>query len=60
MIFMEATYAGESSRFDMSAYEVFHKDLQKAVEKGKTVWIPALAFNRTQKVLYELKLMQEK
>ena len=59
MIFMEATYAAENSRFDMSAYEKFHDDLQKALEQGKTVWIPSLAFNRTQKVLYELKLMRK-
>ncbi len=59
LIFMEATYGGEKQRFGIKEYDTFQDDLDKAVKKGKTVWIPALSFNRTQKVLYELLLMQE-
>jgi metallo-beta-lactamase family protein len=58
LIFMEATYG--SNRNDTPAqYDIFKKDLEQAISLGKTVWIPALSFNRTQKVLYELKLMQD-
>lgn len=59
MVFMEATYADEKNVLSFDNYKNFRNDLLKAVGKGKTVWIPALAFNRTQKVLYELKLMQK-
>ncbi|MDR1195215.1 MAG: MBL fold metallo-hydrolase [Endomicrobium sp.] len=59
MIFMEATYANDKTKLNFSDYDVFQNDLAKALEKGKTVWIPALSFNRTQKVLYEIKLMKE-
>ncbi|MDR1417958.1 MAG: MBL fold metallo-hydrolase [Endomicrobium sp.] len=58
LIFMEATY-GSSIKKSSQQYEVFRKDLIKAVSNNKIVWIPALALNRTQKILYELKLMQE-
>ncbi|MDR2772158.1 MAG: MBL fold metallo-hydrolase [Elusimicrobiota bacterium] len=57
-IFMETTNGAENF-LDMSGFESFHKDLSKAVSDGKTVWIPALSFDRTQKVLYELKIMQD-
>lgn len=59
MIFVEATYADETTVQNFSDYDVFQNDIEKAVSKGKTVWIPALSFNRTQKVLYELRLMKE-
>ncbi|MDR2425647.1 MAG: MBL fold metallo-hydrolase [Endomicrobium sp.] len=59
MIFVEATYADDKSKLSFLDYEVFQNDLSKALKKGKTVWIPALSFNRTQKVLYELRLMQK-
>ncbi|MCL2145231.1 MAG: MBL fold metallo-hydrolase [Endomicrobia bacterium] len=58
-IFMESTYADDKAKFDFTAYDAFQDDLAKAVAGGKTVWIPALSFNRTQKVLYELRLMQK-
>jgi metallo-beta-lactamase family protein len=59
LIFMEATYAEYRHKAGMEQYELFRNDLKKALAAGKTVWIPALSFNRTQKVLYELKLMQD-
>jgi metallo-beta-lactamase family protein len=59
LIFMEATYGGSRSKDTAEQYNLFRKDLQQAISSGKTVWIPALSFNRTQKVLYELKLMQD-
>ncbi|MDR1940913.1 MAG: hypothetical protein LBQ47_01125, partial [Endomicrobium sp.] len=58
-LFIEATYADDRHSLNFKDYEVFRKDLIKSVSKGKTVWIPALAFNRTQKVLYEINLMQK-
>jgi metallo-beta-lactamase family protein len=58
LIFMEATY-GSSRKNSNKQYKFFRKDLVKAISKNKIVWIPALSLNRTQKVLYELKLMQE-
>lgn len=59
MIFMEATYAGSRPDSGLRGYDIFRNDLIKALGEGKTVWIPALAFNRTQKILFELKLMQK-
>lgn len=59
LVFMEATYAECRHKVGMEQYELFRNDLKKALAAGKTVWIPALSFNRTQKVLYELKLMQD-
>jgi metallo-beta-lactamase family protein len=59
MVFMEATYADDKSKLGFADYGAFQNDVARAVSKGKTIWIPALSFNRTQKVLYELKLMQE-
>ncbi|MCA6085597.1 MBL fold metallo-hydrolase [Candidatus Endomicrobiellum agilis] len=59
LIFMEATCACECVKGGVKQYKLFRNDLKKALTAGKTVWIPALSFNRTQKVLYELKLMQD-
>ena len=58
-IFMEATYAEDKSKLSFADYDVFQNDLAKAAAEGKIIWIPALAFNRTQKILYELRLMQD-
>ncbi|AKL98396.1 MBL fold metallo-hydrolase [Endomicrobium proavitum] len=59
VIFMESTYANDSQELNFESYEKFQKDLAKAISKNKIVWIPALALNRTQKILYELNLMQK-
>jgi metallo-beta-lactamase family protein len=59
LIFMESTYGGKINNNIDSEYEIFRKDLKKALKSGNKVWIPAFALNRTQEVLYELKLMQE-
>ncbi|MDR1695558.1 MAG: MBL fold metallo-hydrolase [Endomicrobium sp.] len=59
IIFTESTYAEKKEKFSKKGFKVFHKDLSDALSKGKIVWIPALSLNRTQKVLYELKLMQD-
>ncbi|MCL1971695.1 MAG: MBL fold metallo-hydrolase [Endomicrobia bacterium] len=58
LIFMEATYAEDKPKPGFADYDVFQNDLAKAAAEGKIIWIPALAFNRTQKILYELRLMQ--
>jgi metallo-beta-lactamase family protein len=59
LIFMESTYGGKINNNVASEYKMFRKDLKNALESGNTVWIPAFALNRTQEVLYELKLMQD-
>ena len=58
-IFMESTYADKTAGISQADYDVFRKDLLDAVASSKTVWIPALSLNRTQKVLYEIKQMQD-
>ncbi|MDR3071447.1 MAG: MBL fold metallo-hydrolase [Endomicrobium sp.] len=58
-VFMEATCGGKKNKDIEEQYHVFRSDLKHAISSGKTIWIPALALNRTQKVLYELKLMQD-
>jgi metallo-beta-lactamase family protein len=58
LVFMEATYGSSNKKFS-EQYKFFRKDLIKAISENKIVWIPALSLNRTQKVLYELKLMQQ-
>ncbi|MCL2484741.1 MAG: MBL fold metallo-hydrolase [Endomicrobia bacterium] len=57
-VFVEATY-GRKESFSEKGYDIFRHDLEQALSDGKIVWIPALSFNRTQKLLYELKLMQD-
>jgi metallo-beta-lactamase family protein len=59
LIFMEATYGDNKKKDKIKHYNIFRNDLKKAISSKKIVWIPALALNRTQKVLYELKLMQD-
>ncbi|MDR2399107.1 MAG: MBL fold metallo-hydrolase [Endomicrobium sp.] len=59
LVFMEATYGGKVTSNISREYNLFRKDLKNALESGKTVWIPAFALNRTQEILYELKLMQD-
>jgi Predicted exonuclease of the beta-lactamase fold involved in RNA processing len=58
LVFMEATYYEDKAGMSFTDYDNFQNDIEKAVKDGKIIWIPALSFNRTQKVLYELKLMQ--
>jgi len=59
LIFMESTYACDKNRTGAEEYEAFGNDLQQALDEGKSIWIPALSLNRTQKILYELRLLQE-
>jgi metallo-beta-lactamase family protein len=59
IVFIETTNAAIEQSFNEDDIETFHKDLLKALAKDKIVWIPALSFNRTQKILYELKTMQD-
>ncbi|MDR2860619.1 MAG: MBL fold metallo-hydrolase [Elusimicrobiota bacterium] len=58
-VFVESTNALIDESTEQSGFMIFRKDLMKALSEKKIVWIPALSFNRTQKVLYELKLMQD-
>jgi metallo-beta-lactamase family protein len=58
-VFVEATNGAGGAIFNLKGFEVFHNDLTAQLSKGKIIWIPALSFNRTQKILYELKIMQD-
>jgi hypothetical protein len=49
------TYVEYRYKICMEQYKFFRNDLKKLLQQEKTVWIPALFFNRTQKVLYGLK-----
>jgi metallo-beta-lactamase family protein len=59
LIFIEVTYTKYRYKNSMEQYELFRNDLKKYLAAGKTARVSALSFNRTQKVLYELKLMQD-
>ncbi len=54
-IFLEATYGGKGRGIYAYEYYSFRNILAEELKKGKIVWIPALALQRTQKVLYEIK-----
>jgi metallo-beta-lactamase family protein len=59
LVFMEATYSNKKKNLSFSQYADFRNDMEKAIKSKKIIWIPALSFNRTQKILYELKQMQK-
>lgn len=54
-IFLEATYGGTGRNISVKEYYSFINILAEELKKGKIVWIPALALQRTQKILYEIK-----
>lgn len=58
-VFVEATYADKKAKYGSLEYDLFRKDLSEAIKEGKIIWIPSLSFNRAQKILYEIKLMQD-
>jgi len=60
LIFMESTCTCDKNKTSAEEYETFGNDLEQALDEGKSIWIPALSLNRTQKILYELKLLQER
>lgn len=59
-IFMENTYGATERNISYKDYDVFQNEIFKALENKEVVWIPALSLNRTQKILFELKLAQKK
>lgn len=59
-IFLEGTYGGSNRKIDFSDYDNFQKTLAGELNKNNIVWIPALALQRTQKILYEIKKAQDK
>ncbi len=59
-IFVEGTYGSGNRKIDFSDYGNFQKTLADELNKNNIVWIPALALQRTQKVLYEIKKAQDK
>jgi len=59
-IFMENTYGAIERNIFRKDYDVFQAEVHMALERNEVVWIPALSLNRTQKILYELRLAQKK
>ncbi len=59
-VFIEATY-GAARREPAVAHqrEEFRKALGTAVAEHGVVWVPAFALDRTQKILYEIRLAQQ-
>ena len=59
-VFIEATYG--ATRRDEGIgreREQFRQLVGKALERGGVVWIPCFALDRTQRILYELRLAQQ-
>lgn len=57
------TIIQESTYGNMNSWEIektYVHDVTEAIRKGKTVINPAYSLGRTQEVLYEIKLMQER
>ena len=59
-IFMENTYGATDRKTSQKDYDIFQAEIYKALSHNEIVWIPALSLNRTQKILFELKLAQNK
>ncbi len=60
-VFVETTYGPKPrSRSVNGEREVFRNAVADAVRNGGIAWIPAFALDRTQKMLYELHLAQQK
>lgn len=59
-VFVEATY-GDTRREPAvrGEREQFRRRVGEAVARGGVVWIPCFALDRTQRILYELRLAQE-
>ncbi len=60
VVFLEATYGDQERPGDDRGVETFRRDLVEALRVGKTVWIPAFTLDRTQKILREIVLAQER
>lgn len=60
VVFLEATYGDQERPGDDGGGETFRRDLVEALRAGKTVWIPAFTLDRTQKILREIVLAQER
>ena len=60
-VFVETTYGPKPrSRSVNGEREVFRKAVADAVRNNGIAWIPAFALDRTQKMLYELHVAQQK
>ena len=57
VMMLESTYGAVTKKSEEQG--VFRKEIAQEISKGKTIVIPAFAFGRTQRVLYELRQMQE-
>ncbi len=59
-VFVETSYG--ATRRDPSIVhqrDQFRERVGKAIDKGGVVWIPCFALDRTQRILYELRLAQQ-
>lgn len=56
---MESTYGDKPHRHPEEAYEEMRQVIQRTLERGGKVIIPAFAVGRTQELVYNLNLMHE-
>lgn len=60
-VFVEATTGGAAITFEPEEeYARFHSSIGKTLRDRGIVWIPAFALDRSQKVLYEIYLAQQR
>lgn len=59
-IFVEGTYGDHSRNFEHEdEYLKFRHDIAKSIEEGKIVWIPSFALDRSQRIMYELRVAMQ-
>ncbi len=58
-LWLETTYGDISREKSMELFRRFGKETGEMLRQGKLVWIPAFALDRTQKVLYALRLAEK-
>ncbi len=59
-VFVEATYGTTRRGPDVASQrEQFRRRVGEAVARGDVVWIPCFALDRTQRILYELRVAQQ-
>lgn len=59
-IFMESTYSSSPKQtFTLDDYKEFNNYVSENIKNNSVVWISAFTLNRTQKVLYQIRRMQQ-
>jgi metallo-beta-lactamase family protein len=56
-LMMECTYGDKPHRDPLAAHHEFHQAVQRTVQRGGKVIVPAFAVGRTQELVYSLHLM---